>query len=386
MLPDCHLTDEEFIDEEVNMVTKSFDEILVPPGIILANELQMQKNKRYNFLNRTSQLRIISNVIKNVRDSIQLIKETDFNFNVIPMATEQNKDGLNLDVIRDMFLVYLDFFANLNLFKPLNKSKQEKYSLHTYFRGIPSVYLLNFSNQPDTKKNINVDHCRSFNKVLARSTGVKKDEIEEKDYRLHDDYSVFVNETIILWALSKQAILSNEEYEDPIRGHLIYDKQVQSEILMLLFGLKHRLLTLSTFSHYTVLEVIQQKMTINQMEGEFTEASSFGEINEMIKGYSQMLVKLQERTDMNLTLKKDLGNELNQKRVHVFSWVIAIFFGMFSITSFSKDFLVPLWNVIGNNVEYSQDLKTVIAYSLSTSIVLVILIVIYYLFIHRGNK
>ncbi|MGD8191526.1 hypothetical protein ACQCN2_16220 [Brevibacillus ginsengisoli] len=385
MLPDTNLTIEEFINYEVNIVTKSFDEILLPAGIIFANELASRKSSKYKLYNRKSQYNTLAKVMTNIKNSSKLIRETDFCFNVIPVVTGNINEELNLDMIKDMFLVYISYFANMSLLKPLNKRKNEKYSLHTYFRGVPSIFLLNFSNQPDSKKQFDLIHNRVFNKILARSDGVEKIDIEEKDYRLYDDYSVFANEAVILWVLSKQGLLSNEDYTDPNRGHLIYDKQVQSEMMMFMFGLKHKLFTISNSSEYTVLEVIKQKNAINQMERDFTEASNFGEINDLLKGYSQMFFKLQENTDINLSLKKELGNELNQKKINTFSWIIAIFFGLLSISSFSKDFLLPLWKVFTkpNSAGYIQDLETVVAYLTSASITIIFLILLFFLINRR---
>ncbi|MFP3391777.1 hypothetical protein [Brevibacillus sp. SIMBA_040] len=228
-------------------------------------------------------------------------------------------------------------------------------------------------------------HYRFFNQVLARSVGIEKDNIEEKDYRHYDDYSLYVNEAVILWALSKKGLTSNSEYSDPNRNHLIFDKQIQSEMLMYMFGLKHRLYTLSALKDYTVLEIVRQKIAINTMERQFIEASNFGEINNLTKGYSQLLDKFEKLTEVNLSLKKEFNDELDQKRTTTFSWIIAIFFGLFSISSFSKDFLLPLWNVYSqpNNSGHNQDLQIIFAYSTSALITIVFLALLYFLIYRR---
>ncbi|WP_410720286.1 hypothetical protein [Brevibacillus sp. SIMBA_076] len=151
MLPDIHLTSEEFIEDEVNIVTKSFNEILLPPGIIFANELESRKSSKYRIFNRKSQYKTIARILVTIKMATQPIHETDFSFNVIPMTTDQANEELNLDLIKDMFLVYIRYFANFSSLKPLNKRRNEKYNLYTYFRGVPSIYLIDFTNQPDSK-------------------------------------------------------------------------------------------------------------------------------------------------------------------------------------------------------------------------------------------
>ncbi|MDI3095021.1 hypothetical protein QJ133_28255 [Priestia megaterium] len=374
----CDLTVDTFVQEGVNLPLKTFDSIWVYSGIALANQLAFEQGGFYNypFTKYLQKKRYevikqaLSDEISNIRDN-----KKGFNFDVVQYEKEDS-EIFTIDHLKDMIFIMVEYASNIHIERPLKR--ELKYVLHNYWRGTPFIYLLEFSNQSETTDQFTEEQKSNFQSILARTEQKLKDTQPLIDYRLFNDYSVFVNEATILWVLSKEGLYSNKSLADGNRGPLIYDKQIQSEMLFYILALHHKIYTISSLKSASTEDIIQQKIFANKVYRDFESASPFGEINDFLKASSKMGVdKLKKDTDLNLDLKKELKIEINTKKNNFFSWLISILFGIVGIPAFTTDFLIPLWQVTSIPMPKSDNLQKVFSYLISLGVFSSILWIIY---------
>lgn len=375
---DCDLTVNDFVQEGVNLPAKTLNSIWVYTGIALANQLAYEQGGIYNLpLTKRIQKRRFEVIMDALREETSRTRDNKkgFHFDIVQYGKEGN-EIFTLDSLKDMIFVMIEYGTNVHIKKPLRR--KDKHVFHNYWKGIPFIYLLEFSDKPPTTEDYTEEQKRIFQSISARTEQKVQMSQPLIDYRPFNDYSVFVNEATLLWVFSKKEIDSKKDVKDPNRGHLIYDKQIQSEMLLYILALHHKIYTISSLDSASTEEIIKQKIFANGIYRDFETASHFGEINDLLKSASEMGVnKLKKDTDLNLDLKKELKTEIHAKKNNYFSWLLSILFGIVGIPTFTTDFLIPLWQISPIPIPKSDNLQKVFSYLISLIVFSGVLWIVY---------
>ncbi|PEW67022.1 hypothetical protein CN448_19020 [Bacillus cereus] len=365
----------DFINNYVNLFTERFQELWMSSGIVLARELSVLS---YEKLSNKEKKRAYNAIKEGICELTQVVEDEEQGFS-FKLCNVPARGTLNLGLVTDTIFEAIEYSANVKIEQPLRVERF--YELGTYWRGMPFIYLLDYENQPHSTNDLLDEHYYMFSQILNRVSKISQCNIdnlkEDNDYRSFDDYKLFINEAVVLWAIAGQSLVSNIKYVDANRGHLIYDKQVQSEMLLYVYALYHKLFIKSYKENYTTEQVIQYQMKINEMYRDFKyEASHYGEINNLLNALSKFGVDdLKESIDNNLKLKKELDTLISNKNNTIFSRVLSILFGILGASSISTNVVLPIWEMMDVKILNSAEGQKIESY-LFTVIFLIVIIFI----------
>ena len=220
-----------------------------------------------------------------------------------------------------------------------------EYILDGNWKGIESVYLIDFDDQPTKSENIKKETKKELSKIMYKTTSdLKENKIDlGEDLRIFNDYNLFVNHSQLLWSLSKQGKINKI---DPNRGDIIYDKQVLSEMISFRHALHKRINDQASSENYTILEIINNRIKLNNFDQIFSlKLSSYGEIKELMQVIEEKMQidKLKFFTDKNFKIKKDKANEIKENRNQLIAIILTIVAVFFSISSLAQGLVKPIY-------------------------------------------
>ncbi|WP_102402932.1 hypothetical protein [Vibrio sp. 10N.261.55.A7] len=97
------------------------------------------------------------------------------------------------------------------------------------WQGRPSVALLRFKNQPDTKDDLYKSFSDSISKILLRTDGISNVPNLPPDLRLFEDYCLHANRSIFLWTWLKPTNSPENVWEDLNTPTKIFQNQARTE-------------------------------------------------------------------------------------------------------------------------------------------------------------
>lgn len=343
--PDENISIDNFVNDYINLYKHYFSEIWIPRGFITidslingeyGNKIKLFPKKQINLLNKISE--IYKN--KSVKSS------DDFEFEVVKLPFEKDnidKMTFNFDFIINQIFDVISYCINVNIQKPLKFSNE--YILDGNWKGIESVYLIDFDDQPTKSENIKKETKKELSKIMYKTTSdLKENKIDlGEDLRIFNDYNLFVNRSQLLWSLSKQGKINKI---DPNRGDIIYDKQVLSEMISFRHTLHKRINDQASSENYTILEIINNRIKLNNFDQIFSlKLSSYGEIKELMQVIEEKMQidKLKFFTDKNFKIKKDKANEIKENRNQLIAIILTIVAVFFSISSLAQGLVKPIY-------------------------------------------
>lgn len=360
---------DKFILKYVNLYSNSFKEVWVPSGVLLTQLIQ----KAFNFLSRKGskqQLKAfasINNDIKN--DSITSCDTFKFSLNKLPTSTF----GYTTKDIFDWVMECIIYCVNTNPKFPFKY--KEKITLGETWKGMPVIHLLEYSNQPHDTKSFSEQQSNTFLKILCRTSDdgyINNKSLQ--DLREFDDYSIYLNEALILCIMSKKGLDAN--FPDVNNGHLVYDKQIQAEMLNYYYIISRKLFDSSVYLRDSkVKDIIENRLKLHEIEHIFkNELANFGETKDMLNFAEQKLgIKdLKEKSHQLFELKKERNNILNQDFYQKISVLFTILFGLIGTLSFAKDLVVPVWDFLFKNNNVPTIVQLLNSYCGTVGILLII--------------
>jgi len=112
----------------------------------------------------------------------------------------------------------------------VSQIKDEKTSLsHFMWQGRPSISLLRFERQPDTKKALYKNFSRSISKILLRADKITSFPDLPPDLRAFDDCCLHANRAIFLWTWLRVKNSPKNAWDDAATSPKIFENQARTE-------------------------------------------------------------------------------------------------------------------------------------------------------------
>jgi len=112
---------------------------------------------------------------------------------------------------------------------PTNYRKNGRVAGVQLWQGRPSISLMRFSGQPDSKDQLLNMYGQSMSRILMRSAGMNDTPQLPPDLRPFNDYCLHGNRSILLWTWLRPSGVSDNAWDNPnIRAHLL-ENQARAE-------------------------------------------------------------------------------------------------------------------------------------------------------------
>ncbi len=232
--PEFEYLIDSFIEHEVNLFKSYFEEMETSPDIMkLSGRYSVYTGQVPLSLNLYRKRSLIfKEMDRDIEKNTRFVKEGDFSFYYTNTIPDKNKKR-TLDDLYGFFTSALAFAMNTNKKGEIPFSDGLKYNFGNYWTVRPSIYIIDFINQPYTAANISKNFSNQLGKIMARSYMPFYMDFSKflgKNLREFDDYCLYMNKAITLWVFSKSGIRNFSKKEDPNLSFL-YEKQVQVELI-----------------------------------------------------------------------------------------------------------------------------------------------------------
>lgn len=348
--PDKSVKLGDFINNYVNIHQYDYNYAMVPTaiGVLAPEAYQIYSNPKRNFLKRLS---LITSKKKHEQVFKRLAKDVDFGnfeFEMVPLLSTEGKETI-LSVAQTLFtIVGLLVKKSISSFTFLLRGIPNLPELGNYWIGRPHIHLIRHSNQLDNASTNEDLHKESFGRILARTPEAsgRFSNFVPSNSRRFDDFSAYITSAVTLWVWSKKALENQQRWIDVNRGTLIYERQVQIELLEYGFML-HKSLAEKSSELRNYLELLATRRDIVDLKSKMLETTPYGEVRDLLnKGWEEMnLAAVQSQISDNLSILESEIKFLESKQGDSFR-VFLIVFGLIASASFTKSVVSPLWKAL----------------------------------------
>ncbi|HFS8461767.1 TPA: hypothetical protein ACH2LV_003461, partial [Vibrio cholerae] len=122
--------------------------------------------------------------------------------------------------------IYINSISSL-LVSPEKVGKEPYFSF--IWQGRPSISLMRYEDQPETKRELYSDFSRSISKILLRSESIVNLPDLPPDLRPFDDFSLHANRAVLLWGWLKSKHEPLNAWDDPNTCSKVYENQARTE-------------------------------------------------------------------------------------------------------------------------------------------------------------
>lgn len=365
---------EPFINNDVNLSQLEFDNILIPPEFIKINSKGFALDQPL--------LQILLNRNK-IRDSLKEIDEViehnteeitgDFKFNVVPISLK-TESKFNFEDLIEIIRENLFFVVN----PPSKRILRRKIHYLTTYRTIrPSIYILEFENQPNTSLEILEQYGDQLGKIMVRVSDFSQKNFKKflgENLRKFEDFTLHINEALTLWTFSKKSFEKKEI--DPNRDDIILEKQIQVEAIDHLYMSHRRLFEISSdrnIPYESILDKQNELLNLEELVTDCDKIGKYGEIDYFIKVAGKELHwdAVRKSTEKKLKNRSEYSNEERTKLLSRFGNIITFIFGLGSLTIFTTYVIIPILHAF-NKID---DLPITISFWGSITIVIFIAII-----------
>lgn len=233
--PENSVSLNEFIENYVNIQQHEYDYAFVSSMIsALAPEVYQYYSKpRANIFDRIQVLR------KRRKQKILLDKVTkeidigDFTFELTPLPRTDDTETIT-SVALTLFTIigYLSKQPDTS-YNFLFKGFPDLPDVANFWSGRPHVHMFKHSNQASTSSKNEEVNKSIFGQILARIPTIQGDcsVYVPADARPFEDYSAYIISAGSLWVWSADGMKHQQQWMDVNRGNLVYEHQVQVELL-----------------------------------------------------------------------------------------------------------------------------------------------------------
>lgn len=228
---------ESFIKNFVNLYDICFETVEVPPSLMRLFTRSSILGRSKTITDRYKSIKLVKKFNKYINPLGRTIKEEGFTFRAISLDIigESGPNPIKkLQFLWTIIKASLDYVINqssADLIYTMKGMNKEKYNLSNRWVGRPSIYIIEFDEQPETSQDVVKYFGKDLGKILSRISGSYQyfDEFLEPNLRALDDYSVYINEALTLWVYSKKGLKIWGSEKEPNHGKLVYEKQIQAE-------------------------------------------------------------------------------------------------------------------------------------------------------------
>ena len=140
------------------------------------------------------------------------------------VGTENDDSGeLTVEFCRE---IYCNAISNLLVSE---KSETKTFLGNYIWQGRPSIALLRFGDQPETKEDLYNSFSHSISKILLRADNVPQLSELPPDLRAFDDFCLHGNRAILLWTWLKSKNSSENVWDDANTRSNILENQARAE-------------------------------------------------------------------------------------------------------------------------------------------------------------
>jgi hypothetical protein len=385
-IDDVECSIDNFIKYDVNLYQHKADYIEIPPEWFKLYYKDSLLWLEGDIVSRYKTQRSIKRKDSKNTAKIREINRIDFTFQVLHLEDESD-DTLfiknTLGNLRDMIISSLYHVINQTndgIKYILLGAGNEAYHIGESPVSRPSIYILEFINQPDSSGKIIEEYGNEIGKIITRvSSQLDFTKFLEHNLRPLDDYILYINQALTLWVLSKKELNSNKESFDVDRGHLIYEKQVQAESIDYMYTCYRRYAERSHLKYISYSSSIIEQLSIIKLKNILEHSFYAGELNEL-HAYAAKMFKLKDLFDYslrNLKLETELLKTKRDENFKKMGLAISVLFGLASLPNFANEIIKPVWGYLDlwqPNGEVPQHLFFI---AIASLIIFAILVVIW---------
>lgn len=340
----------DFIRDYVELHEINYDlAIVTPPIANLAAEsyhsasinkksisefIRYQKAKKENFL-----------LSKKISQKVSL---GDFEFEFIPLPNEDKKECITS--LAQTFFVVLGFLIEspISFLSFIFSKRQNSFNVGDYWIGKPHVHIVRHSEQQLLSSSNREFHKASFAQIASRSKSSDPNLIYflPDDLRMREDYSAFLTSAFTLWIWSKKGLEDQQKFIDINKANLIYEHQIQAEILD--YGLMlHRSLLNKSQDLQKYEEILHLRKLLAKLKSQLFEVTPYGEVRDFFfKGWEIMnIAVLQDQISENLSILENEMKFIESKSNEKFRLFLSIF-GIIASASLAKSTISPIWKLV----------------------------------------
>lgn len=386
------ISSDDFISKYLNLYRHNFDLIEIPVELLryayrasLLKEIINNKFKGYYFNKE------VNHIDNKIEKNKKIYQNDDFKHELAQVDTIFKVDVLNIDLLQNIITSSLEYVLNKGkLLKSIFRNTKYKLNIGNFWLGFPSVYFLEYLNQPLRSNSIS----KKFKLPLSRlMTRVPHDSCKDwekylkKDLRPFDDYSVFINEALVLWIFSRKGLESDKEFYDPNRGHLIYNKQVFVESILHFYLSCRRLEERSLLKIFSYKSLIKEQLEVIEFYKNTQKVTNAGELNDFYEAAINNFNfnELKDYTDERLRIISEISKENRANSYKKIGLVLSIFFGLIGSVTIVEKIINPLWKNFGLWVPSRVEIYNVLFLFVITIIPVVILIYLIWKLIFSKN-
>jgi len=348
--PDDSVEISDFIRNYVNIQQYDYDFAIVPTAIsVLAPEAyQYYSNPKINIFQRLDLLEKKKKQKKTLQTLSRKVESGDFEFDVAPLFSAEKKETIT-SITQTLFtIVGFVVESPISSIQLLIKGVPKLPEIGEYWSGRPHIHLVRYSNQLDSSSSNEESNKKFFGRILARVPEANGDFsiYLPPNSRKFEDYAAYITLAATLWVWSKSGLEDQEQQMDLNRGNLIYEHQVQVELLEYGFILYKSLIEKSKIlKEYP--DILAVRRDLAELKSKMIETTPYGEVRDLLsKGWEQMnLEAMQSQIAENLSILESEIKFTESKQGDNFRVFLTIL-GLIASASFAKSVVSPFWKAL----------------------------------------
>ena len=357
---------ERFIEEYVNLFKKSWDNVLIPPGLRIAAQhaFALTEKPKSQLLLKIASFWLDREIRNNIKNNTVSDQHDGLEFQYIPLwdlevlEKEKADKSKNQDPNYKPYTIYdlaKDIFHAVSITIPgLRQGKALLWKPNTPLAvgkatvGRSHVHLLKFQDQTTTAQQNHVRFKNQFGWIKAgafeKRSSMGKQFLPPND-RMFSDYGAYISENGSLWTWSKKGIASRISKTTPRSVSLIFPNQVTCEMLEYGYMLHRRMLE-SVGKVDTSATALNSRESLVEVQDAISNISGYGEIRDLLmRGWKAMGVdELQKAISELITIRHSETSAKEERRLVALQTVLTLVFGVLAIPSFSTGVVKPLWS------------------------------------------
>ncbi|MCP9837550.1 hypothetical protein KBY84_08580 [Cyanobium sp. N.Huapi 1H5] len=376
----------DFIRDYVNIQQYDYDFAIVPTAIsaFAPEAYHYYSNLKANIFQRLDLLQKKRKQKSALQALSRSVESDDFEFKVAPLFSTEGKETIT-SIAQTLFTI-VGFIAKcpISSIGFLIEGVPKLPEIGEYWIGRPHIHLIRHSNQLESSSENEELNKNFFGQILARVPEGNSDfsVYLPLDSRRSEDYAAYITSAATLWVWSKSGLESQEQLVNINRGHLIYEHQVQVELLEYGFILYKSLVEKSKeLNEYPAILAIRRDLS--ELKSKMIETTPYGEVRDLLsKGWEQMnLEAMQSQISENLSILENELKFIESKQGDNFRVYLTIL-GLIASASFAKSIVSPFWNALSLWLPSNENWAEL--FLAGVSAMLIILIVLFLkLFIYR---
>lgn len=368
---------DDFIAGGVNLFRYRFDSVEVNPGLArFATRAYYRTSGKWNIIQRARLIWQQAGHDLAVKQRTRTRNDEAFSFDLAQWSGEQ-KDNLSAIAMTIFYTTaFLIGHPKAGLAFLLWRGPSAP-ALGEFWSGRPHIHLVRFSEQCDSATGNEARHGPDFAKILSRVAppqDIAGRFTLPKDARFLEDYNAYVTSASTLWVWSLGGLKSQENWMDPNRGNLIYERQVLVELLEYGYML-HRSLYHQVRSFGTTEKVLAVRREILELRLKMREASHSGEVRELLEyGWNAFgLPDLVKEIEAGLSLRESETRSIDVLRSTRVGWALTVLFGFVAVPTLADQLIQPLWKLAGLRQFSDQSVMKVASTGIAFLFVLLVL-------------